>query len=184
MHKSLIVLSASALALAAQSGSASADQAFCTRYAGHALSTASLNQDLPCGHTGPRWSTDRNQHLSWCLGNFQAAGSDATRQVAARDSADAEDAARIAAILECRATLEAAAAAQPAGGGGGAGGGNGTVQTVTEDTDLYDAPSGNRIGDANFFLREDQQVTVIGNCGDDWCQIANPAGWAWGGHMK
>jgi hypothetical protein len=66
----------------------------------------------------------------------------------------------------------------------GAGGGVSNVREICEDTDLYDDREGEKIGDENFFLAAGKKVTVVGDCGNDWCQIADPKGWAWGGHMK
>jgi hypothetical protein len=96
---------------------------------------------------------------------------------AAKKHFDDEDRARIDGIIQCRATL-AAAAAKPAPATGG------TLRTVSENTDLYDAREGNKIGGENDFLRAGQQVTTVGQCGADWCELSNPKAWVWGGHLK
>ena len=60
-------------------------------------------------------------------------------------------------------------------------GGGANTRTVSEDTDLYDAREGSKIGD---FLAVGQQVTTVGQCGNDWCELSNPKGWVWGGHLN
>lgn len=61
---------------------------------------------------------------------------------------------------------------------------------VIQDTDVYDAPGGKRIGDEDFFLQAGKTVPVFGECGDDWCQVYvstedySGGAWAWGGHLE
>ena len=58
------------------------------------------------------------------------------------------------------------------------------VRTVSENTDLYDAREGAKIGGEGDFLAMGQQVTTVGQCGNDWCELSSPKGWVWGGHLK
>jgi hypothetical protein len=207
MRSISIALAACALAALTHSGPASADQQFCSRYAKHAMGPAGENVDRKCGFTGPRWSTDENFHLTRCLSDLAANLTNPTGYQAAKTHFDQEDRTRIAEILQCRA-LKAAEAPDPApvdpapvdpapapveagpapvgedpapvGGGGGK-----INRTVSQATDLYEAKEGKKIGGDGDFLRPGQEViTVVPGCGNEWCELSNPKGWVWGGHLK
>ena len=61
-----------------------ADPEACAAYASTATQKAKLNAERNCGGTGPRWSTNRNDHYSWCLGqNGNMSGANA--EAAARE---------------------------------------------------------------------------------------------------
>jgi hypothetical protein len=64
---------------------------WCRNYRRQASYAAYENIILKCGYTGPRWSQDDDMHLKWCL--FE--GTQAL--------ANAETAARSAALADCRA---------------------------------------------------------------------------------
>jgi hypothetical protein len=55
--------------------------------------------------------------------------------------------------------------------------------TVVSDVDLYDAPGGD--GNVLRILREGEVVKVVKPCpSNDWCQLADGAGWAWGEFLR
>jgi hypothetical protein len=64
---------------------------WCRKYGHQASAAATEMFSLKCGYTGPRWSQDDDMHLKWCL--FE--GTQAL--------ANAETAARSAALADCRA---------------------------------------------------------------------------------
>jgi hypothetical protein len=63
--------------------------AWCRKYSAQAYGAAVKNDDLNCGFTGPRWSVEMDDHIRWC----QFVGTHA--------QADAETAARSAALADC-----------------------------------------------------------------------------------
>ncbi|WP_164478589.1 hypothetical protein [Mycolicibacterium stellerae] len=72
--------------------------------------------------------------------------------------------------------------AQGAQNGGGAAEGKPGTVTVLKDSDVYDAPGGNRLEEP-FFLDNDSVLTTVKPCADNWCllQIPNLPGGAHGG---
>jgi hypothetical protein len=55
--------------------------------------------------------------------------------------------------------------------------------TVTSDVDLYDVPGGN--GNIIGMLRQGQVIKVVKACpSDDWCDLTDPKGSAWGSFLK
>jgi hypothetical protein len=65
--------------------------AWCRNYGNQASAAASENYELKCGYAGPRWEIDDEEHAIWC----QFTGT--------RAHANAETAARTAALKDCRA---------------------------------------------------------------------------------
>jgi hypothetical protein len=65
--------------------------AWCSNYGNLAVAAAGENQQLRCDYTGPRWSPEKDDHSIWC----QFTGTQA--------HANAETAARTAALKDCRA---------------------------------------------------------------------------------
>ena len=63
--------------------------AWCRRYGVTAEDQADKAGALHCGFTGPRWENERSPHIQWC------------QAVATHAQADAETAARSAAIADC-----------------------------------------------------------------------------------
>lgn len=167
-RSSLLLLAAALVGATHVAGAVTTDQRdFCVRYAGHATSEAIVAERSNCAFTGPRWITDHDQHLNWCLSNF-AAATDATGEVRARDFADAEDAARIAGIQECQAK-------------NASGGGTAFTATATEDVDLYDRPGGN--GNILGVLDQGSPVNVRLCQPDNWCQLTTNY-WVWGDFLR
>ena len=62
---------------------------WCRKYMVQAADAADKNGELHCGFMGPRWSNERADHGSWC------------QFVATHAQADAETAARSAALADC-----------------------------------------------------------------------------------
>ncbi len=47
--------------------------------------------------------------------------------------------------------------------------------TVLQDSNVYDAPEGNRIGGDNFFLNDGEKYDLVAPCANDWCHLVIPA---------
>ncbi len=80
------------------------DQSFCVRYAGHAVSAATVAQQKNCNFetASGRWSTDNALHLNWCVSLFKQAGFDAGQLGAMRNAVNAEDASRTSMLAACQ----------------------------------------------------------------------------------
>ena len=52
-------------------------------------------------------------------------------------------------------------------------GANSQMVTVLKDSDVYDAPEGNRL-EAPFFLPADRQYASVSPCADIWCPLGIP----------
>lgn len=78
-------------AVRAPSVSAVSPEAFCNAYAEEAVASANENVAGACGGAGGRWTTDRDRHITWCMG----LNGDQTVP-------KAEAAARAAALQACR----------------------------------------------------------------------------------
>lgn len=46
--------------------------------------------------------------------------------------------------------------------------------TVLAKSDVFDAPSGNRIGPDSYYLKVGRQLQLVQPCKDDWCLLAIP----------
>lgn len=64
MVRTVVLAVVSAVALGAGSGAQA--QSNCSTYGYMALKQARENEQLRCGNTGPRWTTDLNAHIAWC----------------------------------------------------------------------------------------------------------------------
>ena len=63
-----------------------ANCSFCLDYANKAVADAEKNIAESCGFTGPRWQTDLQGHLNWCLGDASAYGVQTTNEELAREN--------------------------------------------------------------------------------------------------
>jgi len=131
----------------------------CNTYAAAAMRQVAENAQLGCGLSGGNWIADPGAHRNWCLQN--------------PGKFNAEWEFRQNEINVCKARLAAE--------GGGGGGNGGAVRIVDQPTYIYDGREGNPTGK---FIAAGQQVTTVGVCGDDWCELSNPKGWIWGGDLK
>ena len=40
---------------------------FCAKYTSEAVKSVQQAKHLKCGFQGPRWGSDKNSHMAWCL---------------------------------------------------------------------------------------------------------------------
>jgi len=144
---------------------------FCNRYASDAVDQATKNQQMKCGFEGPRWTTNREDHFNWCIGQDG---------VYAPPTIEGES--RIAELQKC-----AAEANKPVKKLGKRLPGTSTTSTlpqttpehpcnVKKDSVVYDKPDGSEIGE---LAAKTQGVFLLAKQGDNYFNVKWPAGEGW-----
>jgi hypothetical protein len=157
-------------------------QQFCKRYAGHAASESIVAQNLKCGFTGEKWSTDSAVHMQSCLFAFDlnvGAHGEEQGEAVARQIVNQQDAARVADLKTCQ-TVRATDSQN-----GDTGGGDGQTATAPNGTTIYKEPNGDE-SKANIagYVGRGKSVTIV-DCDGSWCKVSAPkAGWVWGADLN